>query len=260
MLFKVCAAIALVAASAMVKASPTPAPISDLEALTGRATPLAQVITKCTVPNNVALTFDDGPEEYIYNISRQLIAAGGKGTFFWNGNNYGCIYDEINVKRVKYAYAQGHMVASHTWDHKDLTTLTFDQIHDEFYRVELALERLLGVKPAFLRPPYGNYNNLVRQVAAQRGQKLVTWDFDSGDSTGSTPAQSDSAYDALIKKHPSTILALNHEVYEKTAHIVVPHAIKALKKAGYKLVTVAECVGLKPYQSVTSPQTGSWTC
>ena len=166
------------------------------------------------------------------NISRQLIAAGGKGTFFWNGNNCeqrfwpnnnnnflngrfldGCIYDEINVKRVKYAYAQGHMVASHTWDHKDLTKLTYDQIHDEFYRVELALERLLGVKPAYLRPPYGNYNNLVRQVAYERGQKLVTWDFDSGDSTGSTPAQSNAAYDALIKKHPSTILALNHEVY-----------------------------------------------
>jgi peptidoglycan/xylan/chitin deacetylase (PgdA/CDA1 family) len=165
------------------------------------------------------------------NISRQLIAAGGRGTFFWNGDNCeprfcpvkivllnerfldGCIYDEINVKRVKYAYAQGNMVASHTWDHKDLTKLTFDQIHDELYRVELAFERLLGVTPAFMRPPYGNYNNLVRQVAAQRGQKLVLWDFDSGDSTGSTPAQSDKAYDALIKKHPGTILPLNHEVY-----------------------------------------------
>ena len=165
------------------------------------------------------------------NISRQLIAANGKGTFFWNGKNCkprfcpdniiflnvrfldGCIYDEVNVKRVKYAYAQGHMVASHTWDHKDLTKLTFDQIHDEFYRVELAFERLLGIKPGFLRPPYGNYNNLVRQVAYERGQKLVTWDFDSGDSTGSTPAQSDAAYDALIDKHPKTILALNHEVY-----------------------------------------------
>jgi peptidoglycan/xylan/chitin deacetylase (PgdA/CDA1 family) len=195
----------------------------------------------------------------------------------------GCIYDEINVKRVKYAYAQGNMVASHTWDHKDLTKLTFDQIHDELYRVELAFERLLGVTPAFMRPPYGNYNNLVRQVAAQRGQKLVLWDFDSGDSTGSTPAQSDKAYDALIKKHPGTILPLNHEVYstffsfrllffcrglrdvrllnivssvcaENTAEIVLPHAIKALKKAGYKLVTVAECVGLQPYQSVTSPK------
>ena len=124
------------------------------------------------------------------------------------------------MKRVKYAYAHGHMVASHTWDHKDLTTLTYDQIHDEFYRVELALERILGVKPAFLRPPYGNYNNLVRQVAYERGQKLVLWDFDSGDSTGSTPAQSNKAYDALIKKHPKTILALNHEVYSACSFLL----------------------------------------
>lgn len=127
----------------------------------------------------------------------------------------GCIYDPVNVKRVQYAYGKGHMVASHTWDHADLTTLTEAQINTEFSKNELAFERLLGVKPAFLRPPYGNYNNLVRQVAHQRGYKLVTWDFDSGDSTGSTAAQSNKAYDALVKQHPKTILALNHEVYSE---------------------------------------------
>jgi len=251
MLFKIFTAAALLSSAFLVQASPAE--------LTERAN-LAQVITKCTVPNTAAMTFDDGPEQYIYNISKQLLAVGGKGTFFWNGNNYGCIYDEVNVKRVKYAYNAGHMVASHTWSHPDLTTLSFDQIHDEMWRVEQALERIIGVKPAFMRPPYGNYNNLVRQVAAQRGQKLVTWDFDSGDSTGSTAAQSNAAYDSLVKKHPSTILALNHEVYETTAHKVVPHAIKDLQSKGYKLVTVAECLGLEPYQSVSAPQSGSWTC
>ncbi|KZP17886.1 carbohydrate esterase family 4 protein [Athelia psychrophila] len=152
------------------------------------------------------------------------------------------------------------MVASHTWDHPHLTTLTKDQINTEMSLVEQALERILGVKPAFMRPPYGEYNDLVRQVAAQRGQKLVTWDFDSGDSVGKTAAQSNAAYDALAKKHPKTVLALNHEVYKTTAYTVVPHAIKTLQKAGYKLVTVAECMGMQPYQSVGKPQTGSWTC
>jgi hypothetical protein len=33
--------------------------------LHGRQT-LAQVITRCTVPNTVALTFDDGPYAYLY--------------------------------------------------------------------------------------------------------------------------------------------------------------------------------------------------
>ncbi|KEP50007.1 carbohydrate esterase family 4 protein, partial [Rhizoctonia solani 123E] len=69
---------------------------------------LAQVITKCAKPNTVALTFDDGPHWYLYDISKTLVAAGAKGTFFFNGNNYGCIYDPANMKRVKYAYNKGH--------------------------------------------------------------------------------------------------------------------------------------------------------
>ncbi|KAF7979559.1 hypothetical protein HWV62_41832 [Athelia sp. TMB] len=258
MLSQLLTVASLVSSALLVRASPAPAN-GDFSHLT-RSTNLAQVITSCTVANTAALTFDDGPEEYIYNISRQLIAAGAKGTFFWNGNNYGCIYDEVNVKRVQYAYGKGHMVASHTWDHADLTTLDSDGINNELFLVEQAFQRLLGVTPAFLRPPYGNYNDLVRQIAAQRGQQLVTWDFDSGDSTGSTAAQSNAAYDALVKQHPKTILALNHEVYETTAYTVVPHAIKTLQAAGYNLVTVAECLGMQPYQGVGEPQSGSWTC
>lgn len=72
------------------------------------------------------------------------------------------------------------------------------------YEVELALERIVGLAPAFMRPPYGNYNDLVRQVSASRNQSrtsesrsqiafalvlihpipmlpVVLWDFDSQD-------------------------------------------------------------------------------
>ena len=179
---------------------------------------------------------------------------------------------------MKYVYDQGHQVASHTWSHPDLTTLNPTQIDTEFSRIELALKRLLGVTPKFMRPPYGSYNNNVREVAYKRGQKLVLWDFDSGDSTGSTASQSKKKYDDLVAKKPNNILALNHEVYsaslfflgialwtpidrghftESTAYTVLPYAIKLLKANGYKLVTVAECLGTSPYQSVTSPQTVS---
>lgn len=36
--------------------------------------------------------------------------------------------------------------------------------------IEQALERIVGLSPAMMRPPYGNYNDLVRQVAAERNQ------------------------------------------------------------------------------------------
>ena len=93
--------------------------------------------------------------------------------------------------------------------------LVSEQVNSEMARTEQAIQRLIGVQVAFTRPPYGEYNNNVRQVAANRNQKLVYWSFDSGDSIRATPAESNAAYDKLVKDHPSSVLALNHEVYSK---------------------------------------------
>ena len=123
------------------------------------------------------------------------------------------IYVEESVARVKFAYSQGYQIGSHTGVHKNLSTLTSKQVNSEMARTEQAIQRLIGVQVAFTRPPYGEYNNIVRQVAANRNQKLVNWSFDSGDSIGATPAESNAAYDKLVKDHPSSVLALNHEVY-----------------------------------------------
>ena len=111
--------------------------------------------------------------------------------FFFNGNNCTflpvpllhhtiahlyvdhCIYAEESVARVKFAYSLGHQIGSHTWAHKNLSTLTSEQVNSEMARTEQAIQRLTGVQVAFTRPPYGEYNNIVRQVAANRNQKLV---------------------------------------------------------------------------------------
>ncbi|KAF8159616.1 carbohydrate esterase family 4 protein [Crassisporium funariophilum] len=222
----------------------------------------AAVITRCTVPNTAALTFDDGPYSYIYDVSKMLKANGALGTFFFNGNNWGCIYSTENAKRVKFAYDQGHQIASHTWSHKDMTTLSWDRIHDEMWKVEQALQRITGATPAFMRPPYGNYNNLVLDASGIRKQSVVIWDFDSGDSTGVSPADQKARFTQLANRRPSTILSLQHEVHASSVYDVLPHAISQLKAKGYRLVTVAECLGRAPYQSVgaPSPRTDAWKC
>ncbi|KAJ7472649.1 carbohydrate esterase family 4 protein [Mycena latifolia] len=239
-------------------ASATPMPKIE----TRQGGPSATIYSACKNKGDVALTFDDGPYIYLEDITNTLDAAGAVGTFFFNGNNWDCIYDSDVQARVKYAYAHGHMIASHTWAHLDLTTLTWDEIHNQMWLVEQALSRIIGVKPGFMRPPYGNYNDLVRQASYIRNQSLVLWDFDSGDSTGSTVAQSEAMYDQVVSAHPSTLLPLNHETYQTTADQVLPYAISKLKGAGYKLVSVATCLGLPPYASVGTPQTpsSSWTC
>lgn len=94
----------------------------------------ARVIQDCTTPNTVALTFDDGPYIYMDDIVTALDAAGATGTFFVNGNNYACIYDDESSQRLINAVAHGHQIASKTWSNSDLTTLSFDQINDEMRR------------------------------------------------------------------------------------------------------------------------------
>ncbi|KIK02588.1 carbohydrate esterase family 4 protein [Laccaria amethystina LaAM-08-1] len=213
----------------------------------------AQVFTKCLVPNTVALTFDDGPYIYMNDVVDQLKAVKAKGTFFLNGKNWACIYDDASINRVKYAYDNGFQVASHTWAHKDLTTLTFDQ---------KAIQRITGAVPAFMRPPYGNYNDVVLTVAGQRGQSVVTWDFDSQDGLSASVDKQKQLYDQVVSQHPSTILSLQHEVHDTTVHQTLPYAIKKLLGAGYKLVTLSECLGMPAYQSTGPPtvKDASWKC
>lgn len=166
------------------------------------------------------------------------------------------------MQALKNAYSKGHQISSHTWAHKDLATLTLSEVDDEFTQVDKALESILGVKTAFMRPPFGSYSDTVLQVANAHNQSVIIWDFDSGDSVGESATQSNAEYDALVASHPNTILTLNHETYDSTATTVLPHAIEVLQGAGYSLATVAECLGLAPYSSIgeAGAKDATWTC
>jgi peptidoglycan/xylan/chitin deacetylase (PgdA/CDA1 family) len=222
--------------------------------------PSATIYSSCTVPNTVALTFDDGP--YIYNqaVVDLLVAAGVKGSFFFNGNNYDCIYDADSIARVQYVYNHGMMVGDHTWAHADLTTLTAPQIEDGMYRMEEAFSRILGIKPAFMRPPYGNYNDDVLQIAYARNQSVALWDQDTEDGDGAPFSFSESVYANAVAQNLSTMLVLNHETIQTTSTTVLPYALNLLKSHGYNMVTLAECLGVEPYTAIGVPQTGTWTC
>ena len=105
---------------------------------------------------------------------------------------------------------------------------------------------------------------------------VALWDFDSGDARGATAEQSKNMYSDIANRHPSSFLPLNHEVIPSTAYAlisnseswagshrsfplpnrsdVLPFAIGVLQRAGYNLVTLADCVGQSAYQWVGTPQ------
>ncbi|KAG0197493.1 chitin deacetylase [Mortierella sp. NVP41] len=183
----------------------------------------AIVVTRCTIPGTIALTFDDGPFLYTNGLLDILHSRAVKATFFFNGNTYGRIEDF--AASVKRAYQDGHQVASHTWDHKDLTSLSQGDAIEEMAMLEKAFKNIID-----------------------RNYTVVTWDMDTQD--WAHPADFDASYklyetflnNTEEMKKPGHII-LQHEVNQVTALQVVPMAIDLALVRGYKVVTVGECLG-----------------
>ena len=77
--------------------------------------PVGSIISSCTVPGTVALTFDDGPYIYTSRILDTLRASNIPATFFVNGDNWSNILNADNQALVKRMVAEGHQVGSHTY-------------------------------------------------------------------------------------------------------------------------------------------------
>ncbi|KAF9964752.1 chitin deacetylase [Mortierella alpina] len=205
------------------------------------------VIMTCSKPGMVAITFDDGPYEYTNALLNILKAKKVKATFFLNGHNNGEIKNYKAV--VKRAYDQGHQIASHTWSHTDLATLnTESEILSEMTKLDSAIKGIIGVRPTYMRPPYGSRNEFVKAVLIKAGYKIVLWDQDTNDWQHPTEVEKSLAvYKAVlgrkgeIKKNGH--IFLQHDIHEKTALELAPKAIDYALKKGFKVVTVGECLG-----------------
>jgi peptidoglycan/xylan/chitin deacetylase (PgdA/CDA1 family) len=215
-----------------------------------------------------------------------------------------------NIRKV---HASGHQLASHTWEHRNLALLGVDELHYQMLKTEgctvlspvtvtdcrsiEALEKIVGVSPAFMRPPYGLHNELVREVAGSRNQSgpcftqtcqssltrfqwlsgtlsssflsvsyyVLIASSSSGDSAGASPAQFQANYRNIADQRPNNILTLNHETVEYVAQEAFATVLRELTDKGYDLVTVAECLGEEPYKAigttnVAGRRDSTWRC
>lgn len=223
-----------------------------------------QVVENCKQSGQVAWTFDDGPYQWESDIMNKFEAKGAKATFFLNGNNYGCIYDRAD--QVKEMFNRGHTLGSHTWSHAHLKGKSYDYVSKELEKVETAFIKILGVKPLYFRPPYGEYDDNVLKVLSDRGyKKLFMWTHDTEDANGKGADFGRNVIGQVRDQSPKPALILSHSTQDVTHSQVVPWGLDQLTGRGYKLVSVDTCMGDEgewPYQWVGNPgqRDGSWKC
>jgi len=177
-----------------------------------------------------------------------------------NGNNFGCIYSEENVATLRAAYEAGHTIGSHTWSHANIAELTDEQTGVELDKLEVAFWKILGIKPALFRPPYGSFNARNINYLNSRGYTVVYWDVDTKDSLGTSPSAS---MDIVLSETTSHSLILAHETIPSTPSTLTPQIIQHVQGTlGAKLVTADKCLDIEPYQAVGSYGTrdASWVC
>ena len=176
----------------------------------------------------IALTFDDGPNP---NTTPQLLKTLSEAkvpvTFFALGQQ-AQRYPDI----IKQEAEMGNEVASHTWDHKDLVTLSAEQQKEEIESASQLINKITGKDVTLFRPPYGSYNN---SVLNQTDLSAVNWSVDTNDWRYRTSAP--VVQNALTYAHDGAII-LMHDIHPWSVE-AVPQIIQSLKAQGYTFVTVS---------------------
>ena len=185
----------------------------------------------------IALTFDDGPSPlYTPQILNILHDNGVHATFF-------CIGEQVqnSPDLVQQEAAAGHVVANHSWDHPDLTTLTDDQVHAQLADTSNALQSADGQAPVFFRPPYGAINEDVQEQAATLGLQPILWNIDTLD--WELPGSAAIVQTALDNASNGAVILMHDGGGDRSQTVAaLPEIISGLKARGFQLVTINQLV------------------
>lgn len=125
----------------------------------------------------IALTFDDGPHSvYTPRLLDGLRERGVHATFFLLGEN-------VNGKEaiVKQMQEDGHLIGNHGYSHvqlsKESAGAACGQIEESNHRIEA----ITGIKPQYLRPPYGSWNE---ELECSTDMSVVLWDVEGLHTVG----------------------------------------------------------------------------
>jgi len=207
-------------------------------------------LERCVIPGVVAITFDDGPSHQTLKVLDVLREKNATATFFINGANYMDIRWTNATAIVQRTIDDGHLMASHTWTHKNLTDeLSFDRIKDEMNELSDNTLRIFGRRPSAMRPPFGALNDTVIDiVGGYLGYEIITWSIDTKD--WAHPNYTYAGLAKYIKKmngtDPATtpgFIALHHDPISHSDELA-GLAIDYVRKMGYRIASLSECLGI----------------
>lgn len=201
-----------------------------------RLVPIYSVETK---EKKVALTFDAAwGSDKTLKILDLLKTEDVLGTFFLVG-----FWVESNADKVKQIYDSGFDIGTHSNTHPKMSTLSKDQMRHELETSMKLISDITGQKVSLFRPPFGDYNDSLIQVAGSLGLKTIQWDVDSLDWKGLSASEILTRVKTSVK-NGSIILFHNNSDHILEA---IPLVVSYLKSQGYSMVKLSQLVYQNDY-------------
>ncbi|MFC0470117.1 polysaccharide deacetylase family protein [Halalkalibacter kiskunsagensis] len=184
----------------------------------------------------VALTFDDGPDDYYTpQILEILKEKAVPATFFVVGKEA-----EAFPYMTRKIVNDGHGIANHTWGHPVLPQVTTSELVEEIQSTQQVLLETVGRVPDLIRPPYGAVTKSDLLVLNEMGLRVIKWSVDTIDWSG----QSGDEILNIVRREISPggiILQHNFQTDERLLDGTIealPIIIDELQGRGYQFVTV----------------------
>lgn len=189
----------------------------------------------------IAFTFDDGPSSHTPDLLEALKNYDAKASFFVLGSSV-AKRKEILQRIVD----EGHEVASHTYNHPQLTKLADEAVLQEIDSCDAIIYETIGMKPRLFRPPYGAYDNRVLSLLESRGKAVIMWSVDTLDWK-----YRDKQYvkNYILNHSKDGAIVLLHDVHRSSVDGFI-EALPELRKRGYQLVTVSELLQWKGMETL----------
>jgi peptidoglycan/xylan/chitin deacetylase (PgdA/CDA1 family) len=198
-----------------------------------------------TVQPAVALTFDacatrshgSGFDRAVYKVLKQ---EGVPATIFVSGR-----WVEVHEAEMQ-ELAADPLVAfgDHSFDHPHMKLLPEARMASQIDQTEAVLARY-GKKSVAFRPPFGEWNRRMIQVAKQRGLPTVTWDVVSGDPSAHTTAPR-LVRNVLDRARAGSIVIFHINGRGRKTAEALPEILRTLRDRGLRFVFLSELLTAPP--------------
>ena len=191
-------------------------------------------------PQQIALTFDDGPNDpHTQRLLDVLAQHNAKATFFLIGK-----YVRLRPEIARAIAAAGHEIGNHTYTHPNLIFVSARQLRQELEDCRKAIEDALGKSPTIFRPPFGGRRPSVLRTARAMGLQTIMWSITGYDWNAPSPESIVKKVTPGLKSNRGEIVLLHDGGHlgfgADRGHTVEATRRLLLENAGKRFVSVSQ--------------------